>query len=88
MDIEKEFRALAAQHFALSFIVENVLSKLARDPALRTAIVEGFDQALDVAQSDDVQFADPTSPENSVKILRIIEETRVMVIDKTKPRSG
>ena len=81
-DIEKELRALAAHHLALSIIVENVLSKLATEPSIRPAILAGFDEAADVAlaRAVAVEFAQPA------EVLRLIEEKRIMVIDKIKPR--
>jgi hypothetical protein len=55
-ELEAAVRALRAQNLALSLIVENVLSRLARNPSLRPAIIEGFAQALDVAQSVAVEY--------------------------------
>ena len=56
MDTEKEIHSLAAETLALSIVLGNVLSKLAADPALRFAIVRGFDQSADVAQTVAEQF--------------------------------
>jgi len=88
MDIEKEIQSLAAENLALSIIVGAVLSKLARNSSLRAAIVEGFDQSADVAQSVAVQFGKTASPDHTVKALRIIEEMRAMVLgDEGKPKN-
>jgi hypothetical protein len=89
MDLEKEIHSLAAETLALSIIVGNVLSKLARNPSLRAAIVEGFDQSADVADSIAIQFGKSASPEHTVKALLIIEEMRAMVLgDEGKPKNA
>jgi hypothetical protein len=89
-DLEKEFRALAAENLALSIIVGRVLSRLARDPSLRRAIVEGFDQAADVAQGVALtELGEPADPQQAVEALRIIEETRAMVLgNEGKPNNS
>jgi hypothetical protein len=88
MDSEKEIRALAAETLAFSIIVGSVLSKLAKDSSLRVAIVEGFDQAADIADSVAVRFGKTASPEHTVKALSIIEEMRAMVLgDEGKPKN-
>jgi hypothetical protein len=88
MDTEKEIHSLSAETLALSIIVGNVLSKLARNASLRPAIVEGFNQAADVADSVAVQFGKSASPEHTIKALRIIEEMRTMVLGNDgKPKN-
>jgi hypothetical protein len=88
MDIEKEVHALTAETLAFSIIVGDVLSKLAKNPLLRAAIVEGFDQAADVAESVAVQFGKSASPEHTVKAVRIVEEMRAVVLgDEGKPKN-
>jgi hypothetical protein len=87
MDTEKEIRALAAETLAFSIILGNVLSKLASDPSLRAAIVQGFDQSADVADGIAVKFGTTASSEHTIKALRIIEEMRAMVLgDDGKPK--
>jgi hypothetical protein len=89
MDTEKEVRSLAAETLALSIIVGNVLSKLARNPSLRPAIIEGFNQSADVAESVAIQFGKAASPEHTVKAFRIIEEMRAMVLgNEGEPKGG
>jgi hypothetical protein len=89
MDTEKEINSLAAETLALSIIVGNVLSKLARDPSLRPAIIEGFNQSADVAESVAVQFGKASSPDHAVKALRIVEEMRAMVLgNEGKPKGS
>jgi hypothetical protein len=89
MDTEKEINSLAAETLAMSIIIGNVLSKLARNPSLRTAIVEGFDQSADVAESVAVIFGKASSPDHAVKALRIVEEMRAMVLgNEGKPKGG
>ena len=80
-DIEKEFRALSANYLALEIIVQSVLSKLAREPSLRRVITASFDQAADAAQSVAIELGQPA------EVLRIIEETRAMVLGTPKPSS-
>jgi hypothetical protein len=86
MDIEKEIHSLAAETLALSIVIGNVLSKLAADPALRSAIVRGFDQSADVAQTVAEQFGRAASPDHTIKTMRIIEEMRQMVLGDERPR--
>jgi hypothetical protein len=89
MDYDKEILALTAETLALSYIVGNVLSRLARNTSLRPAIAEGFDQAADVAQSVAIQFGKSAAPEQTVKALRIVEEMRAMVLgNEHKPKHG
>ncbi len=80
MDTEKEIHSLSAETLALSIIVGNVLGKLAKIPTLRPAVIEGFDQSLDVAESVAVQFGKAASPEHTMKAMRIIEEMRTVVL--------
>jgi hypothetical protein len=88
MDTEKEIHSLAAETLALSIILGNVLSKLAKDRTLRFAIAEGFDQAADVAQSVAVQYGEAATPDHMVKAIRIIEEMRAMVLGRDgKPKN-
>jgi hypothetical protein len=79
-EIEEEFRALRARNLALSLIIENVLSRLARNPSLRPAIIEGFAQALDVARSAAVEYGTSTPSDQAVMALEIVEEARAMVL--------
>jgi hypothetical protein len=80
-DVEKRIRELEAENLALSIIVGNVLSKLARNPSLRRAIIEGFDQSANVAESVSLtKFGESAAPKHVVEALRIIEETRVMIL--------
>jgi hypothetical protein len=88
MDSEKEIRALAAETLAFSIIVGSVLSTLAKDASLRAAIIAGFDQAADIADSVAVRFGKTASPEHTLKALSIIEEMRAMVLgDEGKPKN-
>ncbi|MBI5260250.1 MAG: hypothetical protein HY852_00345 [Bradyrhizobium sp.] len=80
MDLEKEIHALSAETLAHSIMIGNILSKLARNPDLRSAIAEGFDQSLDVAQTVAVQFGTAASPDHTLKALKIIEEMRSTVL--------
>jgi hypothetical protein len=87
MDHDKEILALSAETLALGYVVGNVLSTLARIPALRSAIIEGFDQSADVADSVAIQFGKSAAPEHTVKAIRIVEEMRAMVLgNEGKPR--
>lgn len=89
MDHEKEILALSAETLALSYVIGNVLSKLARIPALRPAIIEGFNQSADVADGVAIQFGKSASPDHTVKAIRIVEEMRAMVLgDEDKPKHG
>lgn len=88
MNIEKEIHALSAETLAFSIIMGSVLSKLAGNPLLRAAIAEGFNQSADVAETIAVKFGRSSSPEHTVKALRIIEEMRNMVLgNEGKPKN-
>jgi hypothetical protein len=80
MDIEKEIHSLAAETLAYSLVIQGVLSRLARNPAFKTSIEEGFDQALEIAQSVAVKFGSTASPDHTTKCIRIIEELRAGVL--------
>jgi hypothetical protein len=67
MDYDKEINALDAETLALN-------------PLLRPAIVEGFDQSADEADSVAVRFGKSASSEHTVKAIRIIEEMRAVVL--------
>ena len=89
MDYDKEINALEAETLAFSIIIGQILSKFARNPLLRPAIIEGFDQSADVADSLAVHFGKSASSEHTVKVIRIIEEMRVMVLgNEGKPKHG
>ena len=52
MEHETEIRSLSAETLATSIVLANLLSRFARIPALRLAIVSCFDQSVDMA--DDI----------------------------------
>jgi len=88
MDAEKEILALSAQVLAMNILVASVFSKLVKNRALRPAIIEGFDQAADVAERVAIHFGKAASPEHTVKALGIIEELRGVVLgNQGKPKS-
>jgi hypothetical protein len=81
MDFEKEIHSLAAEVLALNIVLCNVLNKLLRDdPALRSAIADGFNQSADTAESVAILLGKSASPDHTVKALRIIEEMRGVVL--------
>ncbi|WOH53209.1 hypothetical protein [Bradyrhizobium sp. sBnM-33] len=80
MDYEEEINALHAETLAMSIIIGQILSKLATNPLLRPSIVEGFNQAAEVADSVAIRFGKSASPEHTVKTIRIIEEIRTAVL--------
>jgi hypothetical protein len=89
MDHEKEILALTAETLALTYVVGNVLANLARIPALRPAIIEGFNQSADMADSIAINFGKSARPEHTVKAVRIVEEMRAMVLgNEGKPKHG
>jgi hypothetical protein len=79
-EIKKEILALSAQTLAHGILLGNILSKLARIPSVRAAIIEGFDQSSDVADSVAIQFGAAASPEHTMKAVEIIDDLRVMVL--------
>jgi hypothetical protein len=80
MDFEKEIRSVSAETLAYGIILGNVLSKLAGNPSLRLPIVEGLNQAADVAGIVAMQFGKSVSPDHTLKALRIVEEMRALVL--------
>jgi hypothetical protein len=89
MDTEKEILSLSAETLALSIILGNVLSALARNPVLRPAIIEGLNQSSNVAEDTAIMFGKAASPEHTVKALRIVEEVRAMALgNEGKPKRG
>lgn len=86
MDTEKEIYSLHAETLALSIVVVQIFSKLARDPALCPAIVEGFNQSSDIAEQVAIMKGKSSPPEHAVKALRIIEELRAAVLGDEEPK--
>ena len=80
MDFEREIRSVSAETLAYGIILGNVLSKLAENPSLRLPIVEGFNQAADVAGIVAIQFGKSVSSDHTIKALRIVEEMRALVL--------
>jgi hypothetical protein len=62
----------------------NLLSRFARIPALRLAIISCFDQSVDMADDITAVFGKSPSPNH---ILRVVEEMRSMVLGDGKPKS-
>jgi hypothetical protein len=88
MEHETEIRSLSAETLATSIVLANLLSRFARIPALRLAIVSCFDQSVDMADDITAVMGKSTSPDHTVKVLRIVEEMRSMVLgDAGKPKS-
>jgi hypothetical protein len=88
MEHETEIRSLSAETLATSIVLANLLSRFARIPALRLAIVSCFDQSVDMADDITAGLGKSASPDHTVKVLRIVEEMRSMVLgDGEKPKS-
>ena len=85
--LEAEFRALHVEQSAHHIALVQILGVLARDKTSRCSIDEGFEQALDVAQSLSSSPPPPNvSPDHAVKVLKVIEEIRSTVLGKDPPR--
>jgi hypothetical protein len=88
MEHETEIRALSAETLATSIVLANLLSKFARIPALRLAIVSCFDQSVDMADDITAVLGKSAAPDHTVKVLRLVEEMRSIVLgDGGKPKS-
>jgi hypothetical protein len=88
MEHETEIRSLSAETLATSIVLANLLSRFARIPALRLAIVSCFDQSVDMADDITAGLGKSASPDHTVKVLRIVEEMRSMVLGGgEKPKS-
>jgi len=80
MEHEKELRLLSAETLAMNIVLANLFSRFARIPALRLAIVVGFDQSVDMAEDITSMFGKSAPPDHMVKTLRLVEEMRAMVL--------
>jgi hypothetical protein len=88
MEHEEEIRSLSAESLATSIVLANLLSRFARIPALRLAIVTCFDRSVDMADDVTAVLGKSASPDHTVKVLRIVEEMRAMVLgDGGKPKN-
>jgi hypothetical protein len=88
MEHETEIRSLSAETLATSIVLANLLSRFARIPALRLAIVSCFDQSVDMADDITAVLGKSAAPDHTVKVLRIVEEMRSMVLGNgEKPKS-
>jgi hypothetical protein len=88
MEHETEIRLLSAETLATSIVLANLLSRFARIPALRLAIVSCFDQSVDMADDITAVLGKSAAPDHTVKVLRIVEEMRSMVLGGgEKPKS-
>jgi hypothetical protein len=87
MENEKEIRTLSAETLAMNIVLANLFSRFARIPALRLAIVVGFDQSVDMVEDITSMFGKSASPDHMVKALHLVEEMRAMVLgDGGKPK--
>lgn len=87
MEHENEIRSLSAETLAMNIVLANMFSRFARIPALRLAIVVGFDQSVDTAEDITSVFGKSAPPDHMVKTLRLVEEMRAMVLgDGGKPK--
>jgi hypothetical protein len=87
MEHETKIRSLSAETLATSIVLANLLSRFARIPALRLAIISCFDQSVDMADDITAVFGKSPSPDHTIKVLRIVEEMRSMVLGHGKPKS-
>jgi hypothetical protein len=88
MEHERDIRLLSAETLATSIVLSNLLSRFARIPALRLAIVSCFDQSEDMADDITAVLGEQASPDHTVKVLRIVEEMRTMVLgDRGRPKN-
>lgn len=87
MEHETEIRSLSAETLATTIVLANLFSRFARIPALRLAIVAGFDQSVDMAEDITSMSGKSASPDHMGKALRLVEEMRAMVLgDAGKPK--
>jgi hypothetical protein len=87
MEHEKQIGALSAETLATSIVLANLLSKLARVPTLRLAIMSCFDQSEGMAEDLALMFDKSASSNHQVEVLRIVQEMRSMVLgDATAPK--
>ena len=68
MEHENEIRSLSAETLAMNIVLANMFSRFARIPALRLAIVVGFDQSVDMAEDITSVFGKSAPPDHMVKI--------------------
>ena len=84
MDSENELRALSAETLATSIVLANLMSKLARIPTLRLAVMMCFDQSEGMAEEVAMMFDKSVSPDHKAKVLRMVQDMRAMVLGDAK----
>jgi hypothetical protein len=77
---EKDTLSLSAETLAVSIVLANLLSGLARIPAVRPAVVTCFDRSKEMAENATAIFGKSASPDPTLMVLRVIEEMRTMVL--------
>jgi hypothetical protein len=84
MEHGKEVCSLSAETLATTIVLANLLSRFARIPALRLAVVTCFDQSVDMAEDISAMLSKSASPDQTVMVLRLVEEMRAMVLGNAK----
>ena len=84
---EKQIASLTAETLAMQFLLTNVLLQLGKlDPILQSAIKRGLDNAADgVEDLASHPGAVRVSPDLIAKALRVIEDTRAVLVGDDGP---
>jgi hypothetical protein len=89
MDVDKELNSLHAETLAFGAILAYVFDRLARsDPALKSAISAGFDDAANFVEDFAIKRGKSASPEHTVKALRVVEDLRAATFGKQQKPGG
>jgi hypothetical protein len=84
MEQDKQLQTLSAETLASSIVLASLLSKLARIPTLRSAVVGCFNQSEGMAEDVASMFDPASSPDHLAKVVRAVQEMRMMVLGDVK----
>ena len=88
MDVNSEINSLHAETLAFGALLSFVMDRLAKsDPALKSAISLGFDDAANFVENFAIKLGKSASPEHTVSFPRVVENLRTATFGKQdKPR--
>jgi hypothetical protein len=90
MNLEDEIYSLSAFELAMQTMFGELCHGLiAYDPRMADILTRVFDHSSNHVESMTIQLGKSANPKHTVKALRVVEETRTVVLgDKIKPKDG